>query len=214
MKLRNHFTGKACFLCENDDAERHFSKQNQCAVCTPPVFFKEKTSAHHILEHNAAHVLFDSCLKRSDELCGLCLRPAPACIFYLKKGKGSKSTDQINMQKSSCANKLAFSYSVATESTQTAPCSNVPIQCPICPKMYTTPVHWRLNLEQHIKSRHCEIGSLIPYEHLWKNSEAEKFQLKGIWNDHHKEKHLRKSRKAGSASLIISETHSSRLVLQ
>lgn len=205
------FSGHGCFLCENDDAERHFAKKNQCNVCMPPVFFKDKTSAHRILEHNAAHILFDSHLKRGDELCGLCLRPAPACIFYLKKGKGSKSTDQIHMKKSSCANMLGFSYSVAEESTQTAPCSNVPIRCPICPETNATPVHWRLNLEQHMKSRHREISNLVPYEHLWKISEAEKVQLKAIWNDRHKEKCSRKSRKVGSDSLIISETHSSRL---
>ncbi|EDR03397.1 uncharacterized protein LACBIDRAFT_307198 [Laccaria bicolor S238N-H82] len=190
-------TGQACFLCENEDAERHFTKKNQCSVCTPAVFFKDKTPAHRVLKHNAAHMLFDSHLKQSDELCGLCLCPAP-----------------INMKKSSCANMLGFSYSVAEESTQTAPCSNVPIRCPICPRTYTTPVLWQLNLEQHMKSRHHEVVNLIPYEHLWKISEAEKVQLKASWNDRHKEKCSCKSQKAASDSLIISETHSSRLVFR
>lgn len=65
-----------------------------------------------------------------------------------------------------------------------------------------------------MKSRHREISNLVPYEHLWKISEAEKAQLKAIWNDRHKEKRSRKSRKAGGDSLIISEAHSSRLVFR
>ncbi|KDR65073.1 hypothetical protein GALMADRAFT_162490 [Galerina marginata CBS 339.88] len=205
--------GKACFLCESLDAERQLSKLNQCSICTPTVLFGSKVSAHRVLEHNSAHRLNDVHLNRNDKLCGLCLRPAPACIFYLKKGKGTKSNNQIDMKKSSCANLLNFNYSIAEESTMTSPSSNVPILCPLCPQVYSTPAHWRMNLRQHIQTRH-QGQSLVPYEHLWKITAAEKDQLETIWNDRHKEKRSRKPRKGDSSDLVISETHSSRLVLR
>jgi hypothetical protein len=49
------------------------------------------------------------------------------CKFYLKKGKGSDANLQVNYDKSTCANMQTFSYAVAAISTNSSPCSNVPI---------------------------------------------------------------------------------------
>lgn len=70
-----------------------------------------------------------------------------------------------------------------------------------------------MNLEQHIQTRHRG-QSLAPYEHLWNITAAEQHQLNTVWDNRHKEKHSRKSRKGNSSTLIISETHSSRLLLR
>ena len=176
----------------------------------PAVYFKTKVP-HRVLEHNAAHILYDTHCKKSDELCGLCLRPAPACIFFLKK---SQSSDQVDHQRTTCANPLKFSYSTAELSTSSSPCSNVPIRCPICIKTSpAAPAHWRYNLEYHIKARHPGEDP-SRYKHLWAIGEAETLQLKTIWIERHKKKRSRKSRKGGLPPLIISKAHSSRLAFR
>ncbi|KAJ7824027.1 hypothetical protein B0H13DRAFT_1919358 [Mycena leptocephala] len=58
-----------------------------------------------ILEHCAAHLLYDSSINRQHELCGLCMRPAPMCVFYLKKVNGNP---QIDWERSTCKFKISF----------------------------------------------------------------------------------------------------------
>ena len=49
----------------------------------------------------------------------------------LKKGKGAATSKEINFAKSTCANKVNFSYAVACSSTSSSPSSNIPIHCPV-----------------------------------------------------------------------------------
>ncbi|KAF8869150.1 hypothetical protein CPB84DRAFT_1694712, partial [Gymnopilus junonius] len=159
-----------------------------------------------VLEHNAAHILYDNLCKKSDKLCDLCLHPSLACIFFLKK---SQSTDQVDWQRSTCANLLKFSYSMSESLTSSSPCLNVPICCPICIRTSpAAPAHWHYNLEYHIKTCHQGEDPAC-YEHLWAIGEAEKLQLKTNWNEHHKQRHMQKSQKGRQQSLVISEAHSS-----
>ena len=81
----------------------------------------------------AAHILFDAGIKRSNEPCGLCLRPSPLCKFYLKKGKGAGASDQIDFAKSTCANKIHFSYAVASSSTSSSLVLESPVQSGLLP---------------------------------------------------------------------------------
>ena len=64
-----------------------------------------------------------------------------------------------------------------------------------------------------MKSKHPTI-SLAPHEHLWKIMNAEQQLLKEVWDNHHKLKKTRKSKRNQASSLIISEAHSSRLTLR
>jgi len=189
--------------------ERNFGKESQCPLCTPAVDFSN-ASAHRVLEHNAGHILFDDRINITDQPCRLCLRPSPACTFYLKKGKGGKSSVQLDMKKSSCANKLTFQYAVAEESSQSAPCSNVPTACPLCPER-SAPAVWRYLLPYHLKDVH-KLNNLEPYAHLWTITQSEKTQLKNIWNEKHTMKRTRKSKK--KTGFKISDAHCSRLALR
>jgi hypothetical protein len=84
-----------------------------------------------VLEHIGAHLLFDTSLDTSLELCGLCFRPSPPCIFYLRKGKGPGTSQQVDIQKSHCPNLIkAFSYHSAAVESSNSPCTNVPLICP------------------------------------------------------------------------------------
>ncbi|KAF8149524.1 hypothetical protein B0H34DRAFT_734161 [Crassisporium funariophilum] len=99
-----------------------------------------------------AHILFDSTVVQSMPLCGICLRPLPQCQFFLKKGKGPNTS------------------SIAAESTPLSQCSNVPIQCPLCPK--SDPTIWKYFLKIHFQDKHKN-ASLPTYKHLWKLSNFE-----------------------------------------
>ncbi|KAF8978936.1 hypothetical protein BDQ17DRAFT_1175437, partial [Cyathus striatus] len=114
--------------------------------------------------------------------CGLCLRPYPMCKFYLKKIKGAGAKPKVDYTKSICANPLEFHYSIAETSTRTGPCSNVPLPCPRCPP--GAPVIWHYNLCCHLVEEHPSAG-LKDYEEQWAITEAEKVQLKEIWNTKH-----------------------------
>ena len=54
-------TGKACFLCKNDHATCNFAVANECTNCSPAVALPKQAPC--ILEHMAAHILFNSGIK-------------------------------------------------------------------------------------------------------------------------------------------------------
>ncbi|KAF8221652.1 hypothetical protein L208DRAFT_1530560, partial [Tricholoma matsutake] len=197
-----------CFLCEDEQATRNLEVLNECTACIPLVALPK--SAQRVLEHMAAHILFDPSVNRSAEPCGLCLQSSPLCVYYLKRGKGVGASEQVDSTKSVCANKIPFGYAVAAISTSSSPSSNVPIHCPICPTAALCV--WRYNLSHHMRSKHPAI-LLPPYKSLWQIKNAKKSQLKEMWNNHHKHKKMQKSKKQNTSGLIISEAHSSRLTL-
>ncbi|KAK7015632.1 hypothetical protein R3P38DRAFT_3570055 [Favolaschia claudopus] len=139
--------GKACFSCEHDTNDRSvdLDPPNCCQKCNPPV---PLNVAHpqRILEHNGAHLLYDPHINRQHEYCGLCLRPAQMCTFFLRRPNGKP---QVDWERSTCQRKMDFRYAVAAESTSSSPCSNVPVVCPICgPRK---PAVWKYNLEAHFR---------------------------------------------------------------
>lgn len=201
--------GKACFLCEDEHATRNLITAYECTACTPSVALPKQ--AQRVLEHMAAHILFDSSVERSSEPCGLCLRPTPVCVFHLKKGKGTGASEQVDFAKSACAKQIPFSYAVAAVSAPSSPSSNVPMHCPICPII--APCVWRYNLPYHMRSKHPAI-SIMPYESLWLISNAEKCLIKEIWTSRHRQKKSRNSKNASDSGLVVSEAHSSCLVLR
>src|SRR5712691_8362546 len=102
-----------------------------CPTCQPIVTFNPSLR-QRIVEHISAHILHDPSVDCLSEPCGLCLQPAPLCKIVLKKVKGQKGNLTIDMKASSCANLVKFSIAVATECSDSSPCTNRPIVCPHC----------------------------------------------------------------------------------
>uniref|UniRef100_A0A8H7XJQ8 Zinc finger PHD-type domain-containing protein n=1 Tax=Psilocybe cubensis TaxID=181762 RepID=A0A8H7XJQ8_PSICU len=192
-------SGKACFSASFGLKEA----LNCCPMCEPPFNFAGK-GGPRILEHIGSHILHDPLINRDDEPCGLCLRPSPQCVFFLKKGTGGNI--KINTQASlSCPNVIYYKYAVAEKSTSSSPCSNVPIYCPICPK--TSPAVWRYNLKYHMIKTHPS-ASLARHSHLWDLSSFEKSQMKNIWINRLTTGQTRSgSSKAKKSALVISDAH-------
>jgi hypothetical protein len=131
---------------------------------------------------------------------------------FTSKGARVLVSEQVNFTRSKCANKVHFSYSVASLSTDSSPCSNVPLHCPICPA--SEPCVWRYNFQHHLQAKHPAI-SLPCYELLWQILSAETYLVKETWVNCHKQKKMCMSKKNKlMASLVVSEAPSSQLALQ
>jgi len=171
-------SGMACFVCESNQDPRELGSSD-CPRCSPSVSL-DLSQGQRVLEHVGAHVLLDPGVDQSMEVCGLCLRPAPLCQFFLTKGKGSKGKPKINYRLSKgCPMLVKYSYHVASQSSPTSPCSNVPVQCPICPS--TDAAVWRYSLKPHFNAKHKTLTSSGKYDHLWKLSTFEMIEMKKVW---------------------------------
>lgn len=183
-----------------------------CSRCSPEVIL-DPTKGQHVLCHHGGHILEDPNVDRTAEPCGLCQQPWPMCEFYLKKGKGANRNLKIDLQASrGCINLhlIKFTYGVATKSTASSPCSNVPIICPLCSK--SDPAIWRYNMLYHFKRQH-PLANLTEYHHLWLLSNFEKVQMKEVWRNRHKAGVKRRTKKT-LPPLILSEAHSSTLAFR
>lgn len=181
-----------------------------CPNCSLPV----SLPASHpqcILSHIGSHILYNPNVNRASEPCGLCLRPLPMCIFYLMKGKGANANMRINeSQTKGCSNTISFSYGMAAESSATSPCSNVPVQCPLCSRL--DPAVWRYNLKYHFCVKHPN-ANISKYDVLWKLSNFETAEMKKIWVARHKVL-VKRKKKSTHPALVISKAHSSRMALR
>ena len=158
----------------------------------------------------AAHILHDSGVSTSTQSCGLCLQPSPACVFKFQKVKGSKSLIKIDLANSHCPNLVKFNYTVAAVADKSHPCSNVPVQCMLCPS--DMPSVWRYNMLEHLKSKHPYVA-LDDARDTWEITESEKKALHMIWKERKMAKKTRKGKNSKSP-LMISVAHSSCLTLQ
>ncbi|KAF7344645.1 hypothetical protein MVEN_01624700 [Mycena venus] len=202
------FQGKACFLCEHDTNGRSIDTEPQkiCPKCTPSVPL-DIAHGQRILEHCAAHLLYDSSINRQHELCGLCMRPTPMCVFYLRRTNGKP---QIDWDKSTCQLKVSIRYAVAAESTSASPCSNVPVICTLCgPKR---PAVWKYNLEAHFRNVH-QLHNPQSWPMNVGITDDEKTGLKRIWDSRQNYPRPRNLKKKKNP-LVISEAHSSRLAFR
>jgi hypothetical protein len=53
-------------------------------------------------------------------------------------------------------------YSKAIEFRSTSPCTNVPLNCPLCPAGSKQQTFWKYNFFQHMLEFHLENGNLPP----------------------------------------------------
>jgi hypothetical protein len=172
---------------------------------------KNNSKAQHVLEHMGAHLLFDTSLDRSLELCGLCLRPAPICLIFLKKGRGVAAGYSIDYSRSTCINMVRFKYATASRSSETSPCSNVPRICPLCPA--NNPAVWTYNFDIHFGRRH-KITSPVNFPMQVQLSESEKDGLRRKWETRFKLRNSRNLKKSKKNPLVCSAAHSTRLALR
>ncbi|TFK58753.1 hypothetical protein BDN72DRAFT_746964, partial [Pluteus cervinus] len=134
------------------------------------------TKPQRILEHMAAHILFDEQLDTTEERCGFCLRPE-GCTMIVKKGRGSSAHPSVQLSLSKCPNLVRFTYNKAAQSTESAPCSNVPVNCPLCPPRSSAV--WTYNLAIHFQKQHRLRPADFPHSH--KRDDLEVNGLKAIW---------------------------------
>ncbi|KAF8064367.1 hypothetical protein FPV67DRAFT_1699246 [Lyophyllum atratum] len=172
--------GKACFLCDGDGDTLEIGASDVCPSCSPEVTL-DVSQPQQVLAHIGAHILNDSSVDRTTEPCGFCLRPSALCRFFLTKGKGAQGSIKIDKtQSQSCPNMLNFTYTIASESKPSSPCSNVPISCPLCPK--TSPAVWQYNWKHHFASAH-PAASFANYSSTAEHTNFEKFEMKRVWDD-------------------------------
>lgn len=210
----NNVSGNAAFSCEAEVDERPMNgpgsaRPDHCNKCQPAVPW-DTSKTPKTLEHVAAHLLFDNSVDTSQELCGLCMRPSPLCVFYLRKGKGAGSAPQIDMRTSRCPNLVGkFLYSAALTERINSPCTNVPVVCPLCPSK--SGCVWKYNMKTHLTNHHPSVRDTNILQ-AYIISESEKAALKLRWDSRHRVKPRRK-RNVTSVPLTISEVHSSRQAL-
>ena len=138
--------GYACFVCKTDEDFGQIGGQKtvECPCCSPTVIL-DLSQGQHILEHIAAHILYDpGVVHVKGILCGLCLHPSPLSILSHKRNL------HVNSKASrDCLVKINYLYCVAVESSTSSPCSNVSIQFSICLK--SEPVIWKYFVKIHLK---------------------------------------------------------------
>ena len=197
--------GKACFLVERNEEEQSISSEGSiCSKCGPRTSL-DRSNAQRILEHMAAHILYDPAVRNpSQELCGLCLRPAPMCTIYLKKGRGASRGYSVNMKDSSCMNLIRFKYATAATSSENSPCSNVPVICPLCPQR--APAVWSYSLDAHFRDRHKLVPAYFPIKIQLSASETE--GMKTIWDHKYQLRKKRNLKGKKNLPLDISASHS------
>jgi hypothetical protein len=198
-------------VCDEQPTNLDLNSQScDCPRCGPSVTLNWK-NGQRVLEHMGAHVLHDSKLDGSEERCGLCLRPAPMCLLYLRKARGIAGSVSVDRKKSTCVNMIQFNYATASTSSEASPCSNVPITCPLCPD--GSPAVWTYSLHAHFRGRHC-LQSPAHFPIKVCMSQSEKNGMRRVWNARFKTQRPRKTKPKNKPSLAISEAHRTRLYLQ
>ena len=205
----------ACFVCDekpsNADTKADADNENSdCPRCGPSVTLNWK-NGQRVLKHMGAHILHDGKVDSSIELCGLCLRPAPMCQFYLRKACGTAGSISIDRKKSSCINMIQFNYATASTSSEASPCSNVPITCPLC--LDHRPAVWRYSLQAHFRRQHL-LQSHSNFPIKVSLSQSEKDGMQEVWTSRRMVQRYRKSKPNNKPLLTISEAHRARLYLQ
>ncbi|KAF6751588.1 hypothetical protein DFP72DRAFT_1135958 [Ephemerocybe angulata] len=203
--------GKACFLAEvKEDDLVGVAEANlyTCTLCRPPVTLE--VNAQRVLKHMGAHILFDPAVNRLDYPCSLCLLPSRVCKYYIARGKGANGSWHVDGKRTTgCTRKINFQYRTAESSTDTAPCSNVPIRCPLCPD---EPSIWRYNLRQHFVGTHSTEAA-AQYQELWEIGEDERTAMRFVWDKRQPKGPKCAPRKKAGPTLVASKQHSSSIAL-
>ena len=178
---------------------------HECPGC-PRIVHLDRSNGQRVLAHIGSHVLHNTAIDWTLEPCRLCLCPATLCTIYLTKRSAWNRNWTLKYGGTvPCPNVMSFSYATAMISSESSPCSNVPVICPWCPD--DSPAMWRYNMQLHLKNRHRRVD---PYKHkeLWVLTKDEEMAMASIWRCHHKQPKKRCRGKA-KLPLKLSEVHSS-----
>jgi hypothetical protein len=201
--------GKACFVCEEDESNGLISNEGaDCLLCGPKVQLN-RSNGQRVLEHMGAHILFDNNVGRSQERCGLCLRPSPMCRLIVKKGRGANASPRLDVEGSTCINLFRFNYATAARSSEGSPCSNIPINCPLCPQKSSAV--WTYYLHAHFREQH-KLASQAQFPIHIQLSKSEEHGMRQVWEQRFVTRKPRNHNK--KAALVLSEAHSSRSALR
>ena len=185
-------------------------EKSVCSRCSSKIHV-DSSKMQHMLEHMGAHILYDSANLWNQEVGSLCLRPAPMCQIYMKKTQGVDHNFSVDTKRSSCVNLVKhFSCSVASESTESSPCTNFPTICSLCPPK--SAAVWTYSLDAHFCERHKLLPANFPIQ--FEISSLERQQMKTIWDKCYEEKKKRSLKECTHKPLEILPAHSSRCVLQ
>ncbi|KAJ7035457.1 hypothetical protein C8F04DRAFT_1344340, partial [Mycena alexandri] len=196
--------GRACFVCERDNNSRDVDVPHTCRLC-PPNTPLDPAQPQQVLAHMAAHILFDPKVDRSAQPCGICLTPAPQCEFYLS----TTGNTRVMTARTKCPNSVMhFRYSSAATSSESAPSSNVPINCTLCAP--ATPAPWRYNFPYHFRDVHPTAPE-DKYAAIWTLDSDELKNLRKVWLKITKGVPIPKPRESNRPALVLSEAHNSRL---
>ncbi len=210
--LEVNYSGQLCFLCETEGAANDGHGRNQhrlCPLC-PSLLISAKERGV-LLNHIGAHILHDPRIDRNATPCGFCLSSGDACAIYVKRGKGAKSGDILDMQRTRCPSKYKLSIARTSTSTLTSPCTNVPLRCPYCPK--GSPAVWKYNMPCHLRRAH----RLDPeaFASIWKPSTSESESMKKLLDGKPRDsKRKRKMTKAAKTAEMVSEAHVCKIALR
>ena len=121
------------------------------------------------------------------------------------KGKGANGNVRVNSANSrGCLIKMNYSYRVTAESSASSPCSNIPLQCPICSK--TEPAIWKYFMKLHFEEKHKNLRPFTKHEHLWKLTDFELSEMKKIWEKRSKVT-AKRTKRLNIPPLVISDAH-------
>jgi hypothetical protein len=171
--------GDVCFICEDEGSPSGLIQdQHRCWSC--PTVALSRRSPSELVSHMGMHILHDSAIRNSPAPCGFCLMPDGMCTVRLKKGRGRKSICHIDWEKTTCqrSNKVRLSIKTFQKCTKNSPCTNVPIDCPICPT--GSNAVWKYNLRAHIETVH-PTANIDEYKPLFEVSKDERILLKKRW---------------------------------
>ena len=130
------------------------------------------------------------------------------CSVRLAKGKGKNGGKFVDLQQSRCPNAAKLSIAAARKSTPSNPCTNVPVECPLCRE--GSDAVWKYNLRSHIMSVH-PTADITRYRDLYELDPHERAAMKELFNA---KPWLSKKRMKTVTGIKISRAHSSRRALK
>jgi hypothetical protein len=134
------------------------------------------------------------------------LNTGSLCSIRIAKGKGSNGAKTVDVQQSRCINKAKLSIATAAKYTASSPCTNIPLECPLCRQ--GSDAVWKYNLLSHIERVHPTVNAII-YKALYALDESESKELKERYTTK-----PRITKKKQVMGIKISEAHSSRLAMR
>src|SRR5260370_21622687 len=182
QRLIHSIGGQVCFLAELSSDEQmapDLDGTQHCSHCNTSLNLPNTRS---LIIHSSAHILNDRTIGDDDELCGLCLQPSTHCLFRVICRSGDPY--QLDLLHSTCTHivkslsKQTFNYLISAKPTVKSPCTNIPVQCPLCnPDQLFI---WRYNMAIHLCHTHPQNAErLIPEFTI---SDREKTLMKAKWD--------------------------------